>query len=128
MSGKTRKNRKSTDNQITRLNGLGLSLSTVARLLNCHPTSITLRLQSLKIPPADTRRAFMESIYFALPEADQTMLADLIEENQPATIKDYVRVLIEQDLEFRKQAAQSQPAQQAQQVQQPEEAEPDATE
>lgn len=118
-----RKNRKNSDEQITRLNALGLSLSTVARKLNCHPTSITLRLQSLKIAPADTRRAFMESIYFGLSEADQEMLADLIEANQPATIKDYVRILIEQDLEFRKQATQTQTAQQANQVQQLQEAE-----
>ena len=63
MSDVYRANRKSTDAEIIGLNSAGLSLATIASKLDCHPTTITLRLKSLKIDPADTRRAFMEDIY-----------------------------------------------------------------
>ena len=62
MSTVLRRNRKGSDRDITRLNSLGFSLSKIGERLSCHPTSITLRLKSLKIAPADTRRAFMEDI------------------------------------------------------------------
>lgn len=115
MSTKLRKNRKNADDKILRLNGLGISLTSVARILNCHPTSITLRLKSLNVPPADTRRAFMEGIYFSLSDSNQDLLADLIESIQPMTVKDYVRELIVQDLEARREfTLESAPTEEAQ--------------
>lgn len=101
MSKVLRRNRKGSDRDITRLNSLGFSLSTIAERLSCHPTSITLRLRSLKIPPADTRRAFMEDIYKELPTEYQDNLADLLESKNIVSIKTYVRELIEADISGR---------------------------
>jgi DNA-binding transcriptional MerR regulator len=101
MSIVFRRNRKSSDRQILRLNSLGLSLSAIGTMLDCHPTSITLRLKSLKVTPVDTRRAFMEDIYTKLPEEFKEAIADLLEECKLLSIKDYVRSLIATDITAR---------------------------
>lgn len=87
-----RANRKATDDQIIRLNSVGWSLSTIGEMLDCHPTTITQRLNSLGIPPADTRRAFMEDVIRAMTESQQEWLADQL--GPHISIKDYVRNLI----------------------------------
>ena len=91
MSTVYRANRKSTDADIIRLNSVGLSLATIARALDCHPTTVTLRLRSLKIPPADTRRSFMEDIFLSLTLEQQEWLADQV---KATAVKDYVKQLI----------------------------------
>lgn len=91
MSTVYRANRKATDADIIRLNSVGLSLATIARALDCHPTTITLRLRSLKIPPADTRRTFMEDIFLSLTLDEQEWLADQVANT---AVKDYVKQLI----------------------------------
>lgn len=91
MSTVYRANRKATDADIIRLNSVGLSLATIARALDCHPTTITLRLRSLKIPPADTRRSFMEDIFLSLTLEQQEWLANQVE---TTAVKDYVKQLI----------------------------------
>lgn len=91
MSTVYRANRKAIDADIIRLNSVGLSLGTIARALDCHPTTITLRLRSLKIPPADTRRTFMEDIFLSLTLDEQEWLADQVVNT---TVKDYVKQLI----------------------------------
>ena len=96
MSAVTRVNRKAPDADIVRLNSLGLSLATIGKQLNCHPTTITLRLQALNIEPADTRRTFMESIVLALSTKQRDDLADKL--GPHLSIKDYVRNLIAKDL------------------------------
>ena len=78
MSDVYRANRKAFDADIIRLNSVGLSLATIARALDCHPTTITIRLRALKIPPADTRRSFMEDIFLTFPEDQQEWLADQV--------------------------------------------------
>lgn len=100
MSTVLRRNRKGSDQEITRLNSLGLSLAAIGQKLHCHPTSITLRLKSLKIRPADTRRAFMEDIYTGLPGHAMDTIADMLE-NRTISIKDYVKELIHADLDKR---------------------------
>lgn len=95
MSDVYRANRKATDADIIRLNSVGLSLATIARALDCHPTTITLRLKSLKIPPADTRRSFMEDVFMELNVDQQEWLADCLNAN--VYIKDYVRDLIRRE-------------------------------
>lgn len=75
MSSAFRTNRKATDAQIIKLNSLGLSLATIGKMLNCHPTTITARLEQLGVEPADTRRAFMERIVLSLPQNQQDWLA-----------------------------------------------------
>ena len=102
MSAVLRRNRKGSDRDITRLNSLGFSLSSIGERLSCHPTSITLRLKSLKITPADTRRAFMEDILHGLPPEYQEKIADLLEESGKTSIKSYVRDLISTDIANRK--------------------------
>lgn len=92
MSDVYRANRKATDADIIRLNSVGLSLATIARALDCHPTTITLRLRSLKIPPADTRRSFMEDIFLSLSLPQQEWLADQL--SKGVSIKDYVKQLL----------------------------------
>lgn len=89
---KPRSDRKVSDEDIIRLNSVGLSLGTIAELLNCHPTSITLRLKSLGVAPADTRRTFMEDIFRTFDIAHQEWLADQLGPDR--SIKDYVRDLM----------------------------------
>lgn len=91
MSDVYRANRKASDADIIRLNSVGLSLATIARALDCHPTTITLRLRSLKIKPADTRRSFMEDIFLTLSLEQQEWLADQVTNT---AVKDYVKQLI----------------------------------
>ena len=107
MSNVLRRNRKGSDETITRLNSIGLSLATIAGQIGCHPTSITLRLKSLKIPAADTRRAFMEDIYASLPPDFVEELADILANgtNKPTSIKEYVKSLLVADVKARTQAA-----------------------
>lgn len=92
MSKAFRSNRKADDEDIIRLNSVGLSLATIANLLGCHPTTITLRLKSLGVEPADTRRAFMEDIFRTLSSPNQEWLADQL--GPHLTIKEYVKQLI----------------------------------
>lgn len=95
MSTVFRANRKATDADIIRLNSVGLSLATIARALDCHPTTVTLRLKSLQVPPADTRRAFMEDVFLALNPDEQEWLANQL--NHSLNVKDFVRLLIKQE-------------------------------
>lgn len=91
MSDVYRANRKASDADIIRLNSVGLSLATIARALDCHPTTITMRLKSLKIPPADTRRSFMEDIFLTLTIDQQEWLADQVANT---SIKEYIKKVI----------------------------------
>lgn len=97
MSTVLRRNRKGSDQEIVRLNSLGLSLARIGMILNCHPTSITLRLKSLKIAPADTRRAFTEQVFDKLPDDHKETVADLLE-GRGISIKDYIVGLIAADV------------------------------
>lgn len=92
MSTANRPNRKASDQDIIRLNSVGLSLSTVAQILNVHPTTVTLRLKSLNIEPADTRRAFMEDVIKTMSEAQAEWLADQL--GPHLSIKDFITNLI----------------------------------
>lgn len=95
MSQANRPNRKATDVDIVRKNSVGLSLARIGRDLDCHPTTITLRLKSLGISPADTRRTFMEDIYDSLTPAQQEWLADQL--GPHTSIKDYMKSLVVED-------------------------------
>lgn len=92
MSDVFRANRKATDADIIRMNSVGLSLATIARALDVHPTTVTLRLKSLKIPPADTRRAFMEDVFMTLSTEQQEWLADQLGPHM--SVKDFVKNLL----------------------------------
>lgn len=92
MPKPNRPNRKASDEDIIRLNSVGLSLKTIGKELGCHPTTIVLRLGALGIPPADTRRAFMEDIYKQLPPDQQAWLAEQL--GPTISIKDFVHNLL----------------------------------
>lgn len=92
MSTVFRANRKADDADIIRLNSVGLSLSTIAETLGCHHTTITQRLRSLGIPPADTRRAFMEDIVHKLTVQQVDWLADQL--GPHLSVKDFVTNLL----------------------------------
>ena len=84
--------RRANDLDIIGLNSVGLSLARIARELNIHHTTVTHRLKSLNIPPADTRRAFMEEIFDGLSLAQKQWLIDQLGSGH--TIKDMIRSMI----------------------------------
>ncbi|MFP3556393.1 hypothetical protein [Paraburkholderia sp. SIMBA_054] len=92
MSNVYRANRKASDADIIRLNSVGLSLSTIAKQLDCHPTTITLRLKALNIAPADTRRTFMEDIFLSLSPQQQNWLVEQL--GPHISVKDFMRNLL----------------------------------
>ena len=96
MSTVFRANRKVEDADIIRLNSLGYSLSHIAEIYDCHISTITLRLKALGVPPADTRRTFMEDIYKVFTPSQLDILADKL--GPHLSIKDHVRNLILKDL------------------------------
>lgn len=89
---KPRRNRKISDNQVIRLNNLGMSLTTIADILDCHPTAITARLKRLNIPASDTRRSFMEQVYNDLTEAQQNWIAEQI--GLDSNIREFIKTLV----------------------------------
>lgn len=95
MSQVYRVNRKATDADVIRLNSVGLSLATVAKVIGCHPTTVTLRLKRLGVEPADTRRTFMEDVFLRLTPDQQEWLADELE-RQNISVKTFVYRLIQQ--------------------------------
>lgn len=88
MSSVHRANRKASDEDIVRLNSVGLSLNTIATELEVHPTTITLRLKALGVEPADTRRSFMEDIYTALSAPQQRWLVQQL--GPHISVKDFI--------------------------------------
>ena len=85
---------KLRDADIIRMNSVGLSQSTIASALGCHPTTVTQRLKFNNIEPADTRRGFMEDIIINLGCDCSEWLADQVSPN--LTIKDYIVSLIKE--------------------------------
>ncbi len=83
---------KVSDLKIIALNSVGLSLSRIARDLDIHHTTVTHRLKTLNIRPADTRRAFMEEIFDGLSSAQQSWLIDQLGAGR--AIKDLVKSLL----------------------------------
>lgn len=81
-----------SDDDLIRLNSVGLSLFTISQLLNCHPTTVTNRLKTRGIAPSDTRRTFMEDVFVMLSSEQQEWLADQL--GPTINIKDYVLNLI----------------------------------
>ncbi|QDH84189.1 hypothetical protein Axy13_036 [Achromobacter phage vB_AxyP_19-32_Axy13] len=92
MSKVFRVNRKAHDEDILRMNYVGLSLGTIAKTLGVHPTTVTLRLQSLNVNPADTRRTFMENVLKPVPDTVTDWLADQL--GPTYQIREFVRDLL----------------------------------
>jgi len=87
--------KKSSDEDIVNLNNVGLSLTGIAKRLDLHHTTVTYRLKTLGIQPADTRRAFMEDIYESLSGPQQGWLIDQLSPGY--SVKDFVRSLLIRD-------------------------------
>ena len=96
MSNAYRTNRKATDADILKLNSVGISLGTIARILGVHPTTVTLRLKSLNVAPSDTRRTFCEDVFTQLNTDEQEWLVDLFQDGN-ISIKTFVHQLIVQE-------------------------------
>lgn len=94
--------RKADDLQIIGLNSVGLSLSRISRDLGIHHTTVTHRLKTLNIPPADTRRAFMEDIFDGLSLPQQEWLLSQL--GSSYTIKDMVKSLLVKEFVHRHNA------------------------
>lgn len=88
MSNTYRANRKVTDEELIKLNNLGLSLKTIGSMVGCHPTTVKIRLNDLGVEVTDTRRAFMEDIYNGLTPSAQEWLIKQLEGT--SNIKDLV--------------------------------------
>lgn len=95
MSVANRPNRKASDADLIRLNSVGLSLCTVAKIVGCHPTTVTLRLRGVGVEPADTRRTFMEDVFVRLDPVQQEWLADHLRDKD-INVKTFVYRLIQQ--------------------------------
>lgn len=80
-----------TDDLI-KMNSLGFSLSSIATELDVHITTVSSRLEKLGIPPADTRRTFMEDIYQGYTPDQLEWLANQL--GPHLSIKDYVKNVI----------------------------------
>ena len=87
--------RKANDLDIIALNSVGLSLSRIAGDLGIHHTTVTHRLKVLNIPPADTRRAFMEDIFDRLSLPQQEWLVAQLGPSH--NIKDFIVSLLMKD-------------------------------
>lgn len=87
-----RPNRKATDEEIIRLNSVGLSLRTISSILGCQRATISERLRNMGIAPADTRRSFMEDIVKSLSADQQEWLVQQLTEG--VKINGFVRNLI----------------------------------
>lgn len=87
-----RSSRKASDEDLIRLNSMGLSLGTIGRMLGVHPTTVTIRLQNLGIRVADTRRTFMEDVLGTLPPATCDWVADQLGPHH--SIADFIRNLL----------------------------------
>lgn len=92
MSSANRPNRKASDADIIELNSLGYSLGYIAQKLGTHPTTITLRLKSLGIKPADTRRCFMEDVLIDFADSQKEWLTNQL--GAHVNIKDFVKSLL----------------------------------
>jgi len=81
-----------TDKRILKLNSLGLSLASIGKKLNIHQTTVKFRLKRMGLDPIDTRRAFMEDVYDALPGPTREWLISQI--GPQISVKDFVKNLI----------------------------------
>ena len=84
--------KKLNDAEVIGLNSVGISLAGIAKRLNCHHTTVTARLTALSVPPADTRRSFMEDIFDGLSPKQQEWLMNQLGPSHP--VKDFVKSLI----------------------------------
>lgn len=96
MAKVKRANRKANDEDIIKLNNLGLSLKTIGRALGIHPTTVFQRIKTLGLDVIDTRRSFAEDVFLTLSFDQQEWLSATLE-SQGINIRQYIRnTIIEQ--------------------------------
>jgi hypothetical protein len=84
------------DVEVLRLNSLGYSLHFISRNQNCHPTTVTNRLNANGVEPVDTRRSLMEDVYKRIPPPLIGKLSNKLGPHY--TIKDHITNLLIKDL------------------------------
>lgn len=77
---------------IIKLNSVGLSLNGIAVRLGCHFTTVATKLRENNIPPADTRRAFMEDFWEELTPKQRKFFMNQLTPGRSG--KDYLRDLL----------------------------------
>lgn len=93
MAKRERRTKKQIpDSELIRLNALGLSLRTIARTVQCHQTTVTLRLKDIGVSATDTRHSFMEDVLMRLPENQLNWVETKLGPHH--SIKDFVTSLI----------------------------------
>lgn len=94
MSTNTYSEPRISDRDIIRYNSVGLPMTTIGQLLGCTQSYISIRMRSMELRPFDTRRSFMEEIFFSLTPTQQEWLMDQL--GHKGTIKEYVKNLLVQ--------------------------------
>lgn len=84
--------RKASDEEILMLNSMGLSVTGIAAEYDMHPTSVSARLKRLKVPAANPRKAFMDSVLKSLSEPELYWLSNKV--SPEYTISAFIRDLI----------------------------------
>lgn len=74
----TRRMDRVRDTDVMRLNYAGYSHKAIAVELNCHPATVTQRLQALGVKPTDTRRSFMEQVIKGLTQDERDWLTSFL--------------------------------------------------
>lgn len=104
MAKVKRANRKANDEDIIKLNNLGLSLKTIGRALGVHPTTVFQRIKSLGLEVVDTRRSFTEDVFLSLSFDQQEWLSALLD-SQGINIKQYIQGKILEQYRSQKSAS-----------------------
>ena len=78
--------------ELIKLNSLGYSLRTIAKIWDCHQSTITHRLAYLGIAATDARRIFMEDILSTLTKDQIEWLSEQL--GPHTNIKQYIKDLI----------------------------------
>ena len=95
MTDAYRVNRKASDEQIIRLNNLGLSLVSMGNQLGCHPSTITQRMRQLGISLTDGRKNIIDYIYENLTEDTKQRLETYLLKHE-VYLRDFLIILLEE--------------------------------
>ena len=88
--------KKFTDNDLIILNNIGLTTSTIAKILGVNQSAIYPRLKKLGLQafyPRGKSKSFMEDVFFELSIEEKGFLAEKAQNN----VKNYIINLIKKD-------------------------------
>jgi len=96
--GNVKKQDRVAEQDVLRLNHVGIGIKAIAGLLHCHSATVSDRLKEAGVAPTDTRRSFMESVFLALSEEQQDWLSTYLY-SRGISVQDYLVGLIKADHE-----------------------------